>query len=130
MQMPCQHHPCAPGFTAKELTGMPGASALQVQGWVALADHALLRVQVVGIDAHQAAGQPVWRLFARPFAEDSPAWEAAMEVAARGDEFILRCCRVADAPERGTFSLQFRSAALYCYCNPFAVASRQHLASE
>ena len=68
--------------------------------------------QVAGVDAHTAAGQPLWRLFARPFADDSPAWEAAVEVAARGDEFILRCCRVADAPERGTFSLQFRSAAI------------------
>jgi hypothetical protein len=68
-------------------------------------------VQVAGVDARTAAGQPLWQLFTRPFAEDSPAWEAAMEVAARGDEFILRCCRVAEAPERGTFSLQFRSAS-------------------
>jgi hypothetical protein len=76
--------------------------------------------QVAGVDAHQAAGQPLWRLFTRPFADDSPAWEAAVEVAARGDEFILRCCRVADAPEQGTFSLQFRSAALDSCCKPCA----------
>lgn len=62
--------------------------------------------QVTGTDA--AAGQQLWQVFTRPFAEDSAAWEAALEVAARGDEFILRCCRVAENPERGTFSLQFR----------------------
>lgn len=46
-----------------------------------------------------------------------------MEVAARGDEFILRCCRLADAPERGTFSLQFRLAAVDCHCDPCPAAS-------
>jgi len=55
-----------------------------------------------------ALEKPLWELFRRPFDDESTAWLAAREVAARGDEFIVRACRVAGEPELGTFSLQFR----------------------
>lgn len=64
--------------------------------------------QVAGIGPAAALERPLWELFRRPFDDESTAWLAAQEVAARGDEFIVRACRVAGEPERGTFSLQFR----------------------
>lgn len=73
-------------------------------------------MQVTGIRQAAALERPLWELFLRPFGDESDAWLAAREVAARGDEFIVRACRVADAPELGTFSLQFRCAVWSVWC--------------
>ena len=35
-----------------------------------------------------------------------------MDVAARGDEFVVRGVYIADEPQRGAFSLMFRSGGL------------------
>ena len=63
---------------------------------------------MAGIEPAAALQTPLWSLFERPFGDETDAWTACCEVAARGDEFIIRACRAAGQPERGTFSLQFR----------------------
>lgn len=69
-----------------------------------------MTVQVTGVSYEEATTQQLWDVFELPFAHGSELFLAMGEMAARGDEFVLRGVELRGLPHRGTFSLMFRRA--------------------
>jgi len=69
-----------------------------------------ITVQVTGVSYEEATTQQLWDVFELPFGHGSELFLAMGEMAARGDEFVLRGVELRGLPHRGTFSLMFRRA--------------------
>lgn len=77
--------------------------------WQAMHSNAVL-AEKVGVPQEEFAKQLFWDLFDMPSARDGTPWLACRDVASRGGEFVIHGVRVRGAPERGPFTMRFRSA--------------------
>ncbi len=70
-----------------------------------------LTPQVTGLAFGDVAGRQLWDTFVAPWDADSEPFATLCEMAARGDDFVVRGARLRARPRRGAFTLSFRCGA-------------------